>query len=265
VSTFEYTTTPSIICGPGSIKQAGALVKKRLAARRIVVISDPGLKDCGLLERLLDSLADAGLDYQTFLEVSSDPLEAEILKGAAAAKEFRADTIIGFGGGSPMDAAKAIAIVATSSKPISQLYGFGRVEDKRLPLLLIPTTGGTGSEASPFAVITTPSGEKISITDRKTFPDIALLDAELTLGLPVKLTAATGIDAIVHAIEAYTSKGNKTILTDMVATKALTLLMDALPRVLEDGQDIAERLFQQIFRLAAPDLPSLGYIHGEVD
>jgi len=216
-------------------------VKKRLAAARILVVSDPGLEACGLLQRLLTSLEDAKLEFQIYLKVSSDPLEEEILAGATGAKDFRADTVIGFGGGSPMDAAKAIAILATSRKPISELYGFGRVEDRRLPLLLIPTTGGTGSEASPFAVITTPSGEKISITDRKTFPDLALLDAELTLGLPRKLTAACGIDAIVHAIEAYTSKGNKTVLTDMVAARALTLLMGALPRVLQDDQDIEAR------------------------
>jgi alcohol dehydrogenase len=216
-------------------------VKERLGARRVLVVTDPGLYECGLLERLLRGLMQAGLDLQVYLDISSDPLEAEILKGAATAKEFQADTIIGFGGGSPMDAAKAIAIMATAKEPIFDLFGLGKVAEERLSLLLIPTTAGTGSEATPYAVITMPSGEKTSITDRQSFPDIALLDAELTLGLPKKLTAACGIDAIVHAIEAFISKRNKTVLSDMAATRALKLLWEALPLVLENGEDLDAR------------------------
>lgn len=241
VSTIEYTTPRSIICGPGSVNSTGKLIKNRLKAGKVLVVTDPGIINAGLLERLQKSLEEARLPFKVFQEVSSDPLEEEILKGTAVAKEFQVDTIIAFGGGSPMDAAKAIAIMATANTPISELYGQGKVERKRLSLILIPTTAGTGSEATPYAVITTQGGEKISITDRQSIPDIALLDAELTLGLPRNLTAACGIDAIVHAIEAFTSKGNKTTASDKAAIKALNLLWRALPRALKDGDDLEAR------------------------
>ncbi|MHA1543579.1 MAG: iron-containing alcohol dehydrogenase, partial [Alphaproteobacteria bacterium] len=176
-----------------------------------------------------------------FDNVSADPLEAEILEGAEKAKEMEADGVIGLGGGSPMDAAKAIAVLTKSAKPIGGLYGLNRVTDGRLPLMLIPTTAGTGSEATPYAVITKPTGEKISITDPASFPDIALLDPDLTMGLPPHLTAATGIDAIVHAIEAFTSKGNKSEFSDRDALKALKLLWGSVPEATKNGNNLKAR------------------------
>lgn len=241
VSAFEYTTTPSVIFGAGSVKKAGGLVRERLAAKKVLVVSDQGILDAGLLNGLKQSLKEAGAAVEVFKDISSDPAEEEILKGADRAKECGADAIIGLGGGSPMDGAKAIAILSVSKQPIADLYGLDKVEGTRLPLLLIPTTAGTGSEATPYAVITRPSGDKISITCRQSYPDIAILDPELTLGLPGKLTAATGIDAMVHAIEAYTSKGNKSVLSDLAAEKGLELLWAALPKVLADGSDIRAR------------------------
>ena len=241
MSGFEYTTTPSLICERGGTKNIGALVSKRLGAKKILIVTDTGLEATGLLGPLVSSLEEGKLKAHFFSSISSDPLEKEILEGTEIAKEFAADAIIGFGGGSPMDAAKAIAIMVKSGKPIGDLYGRGKVEGGRLPLILIPTTAGTGSEATPYAVITTPNGEKLSITDRACFPNLALLDAELTLSLSAHLTAATGIDAIVHAIEAYTSKANKTACSDMAAIKALQMLWNAVPAATANGNDIEAR------------------------
>lgn len=236
----------------------------RLGASRVLVVTDPGVKTLPFFGNFTEGLQARGLEVRVFHEVSPDPLEEEILAGAGAAGDFGADSVIGIGGGSPMDAAKAIAILATSKKPIAGLYGFDRVREGRLPLGLIPTTAGTGSEGSPYAVITRPTGEKISITDLASFPDVAILDPELTVSLPPRLTAATGIDAIVHAIEAFTSKGNKAPRSDTLAVEALGLLMTAVPAALKDGNDLTARqdaLYGAYLAGQAIGLAPVGGIH----
>ncbi|MEE8259190.1 MAG: iron-containing alcohol dehydrogenase [Sphingomonadales bacterium] len=241
MSTFHYTTPPSLIFGRGTVKNIGQVLKQRFNATRFLVVSDQGLQKNGLTAGVLKSLGKAGLDYQVFDAISSDPLEEEVQNGTRIARDYGAEGIIGFGGGSPMDAAKAIAILAGTGRPIADLYGQDKVTGNRLPLILIPTTAGTGSEVTPYAVITAPNGDKISITGQQSVPDAAFLDAELTLGLPLHLTAACGIDAMVHAIEAFTSKGNKTHETDLAAKQALKLLWAALPRALRERNDIEAR------------------------
>ncbi len=241
MSKLDYSTTAFKDFGAGSIKKAGLFCVEKLGSKNLLVITDPGIRKAGLWAILEGSLNSEGLAFEIFDNVSADPLEAEILEGAEKAKEMEADGVIGLGGGSPMDAAKAIAILTKSAKPIGGLYGLNRVTDGRLPLMLIPTTARTGSEATPYAVVTKPTGEKISITDPASFPDIALLDPDLTVGLPPHLTAATGIDAIVHAIEAFTSKGNKSEFSDRDALKALKLLWTAVPRATKNGENLKAR------------------------
>jgi alcohol dehydrogenase class IV len=145
--------------------------------------------------------------------------------------------VIGFGGGSPMDVAKLVALLAHSDENLSDIYGIGNVKGQRLPLMLIPTTAGTGSEVTPIAIITTGKTTKMGVVSPVLLPDIALCDAELTYGLPPAITAATGIDAMVHAIEAYTSKNaNNNPVSKALAREALRLMGQALPLAVKGEQ-----------------------------
>jgi alcohol dehydrogenase class IV len=160
---------------------------------------------------------------------------------ADEARGFGADIVIGLGGGSSLDVAKLCAILAAGSQPLAEMYGIGKVRGERLPMVLIPTTAGTGSEVTNIAVITTGETTKLGVVSPQLFADLALLDAELTVGLPVAHTAATGIDAMVHAVEAYTSKIKKNPISDALAREALRLLSGNLVAACRDGRDRAAR------------------------
>src|SRR5690606_10969030 len=159
----------------------------------------------------------------------------------AQAQSQGTDLVLGFGGGSSMDVAKLVAIRLGSDQPLQEMYGVDKVRGERLPLVLVPTTAGTGSEVTPISIVTTGATTKSGIVSRQLYGDMAILDAELTLGLPAPITAATGIDAMVHAIEAYTSKRLKNPLSDHLAVLALRLLMGNLVKVCENGQDLQAR------------------------
>ena len=170
------------------------------ANKRIAIITDKGVLGLGLLDAGLESLRAAGYEVLIFDDVVADPPEAIILKGAEAVKAFGAGLIIGFGGGSPMDSAKVIAHLCGSDQPLKTLYGVGKARGPKLPLMLIPTTAGTGSEVTNVAIITTGKTAKLGIVADSLYADRVLLDAALTYGLPQSITASTGIDAMVHAI-----------------------------------------------------------------
>lgn len=161
-----------------------------------------------------------------------------MLAGAAAVSDFKAGLVIGFGGGSPMDTAKVIAHLAgNNEQALGTLYGVGNAKGPKLPLLLIPTTAGTGSEVTNVAILTTGKTAKKGVVADSLYADRVLLDAELTLGLPVSITAATGIDAMVHAIEAYTSIRLKNPISDALALTALRKLRGAIVRAVKYGGD----------------------------
>lgn len=221
---FTFNTTKSIVSGPGSIAQIGTLAKPVLGAR-ILLVSDKGLLRLGVLTPALAALEAAGLAVAIFDEVEADPPEANIMAGVAAAKAHGATGILAIGGGSPMDVAKVIALLCGSDEALAEAYGVGMAKGPRLPLVLVPTTAGTGSEVTPIAIITTGEAEKKGIVSPLLLPDLALLDADLTLGLPPAVTAATGIDAMVHAIEAYASRyANNNPISRGLAKEALKLL-----------------------------------------
>lgn len=210
---------------------------------RILVITDQRIISAGLLSECLSSLDKASIKYEIFSEVSADPGESIVIKASRAAKDFKAQLVLGLGGGSSMDVAKVVAVMACPENHLDlpELYGVDAFTSPRLPLVLIPTTAGTGSEVTPIAIITTGETTKSGIVSHRLLPDLALLDAELTLGLPKAVTAATGIDAMVHAIEAYTGKLRKNPISDMYATKALALLARNISVVSIDGQNIQAR------------------------
>ena len=237
---FQFNTTKSIISEAGSLNRIGALCAT-LAISRPIVISDQGIVSCGLLELLQDAVSSTNLETAYFLDVVADPPENVVLAAIESARKHKADGVIGFGGGSSMDTAKLVAAVLCSGQELQSIYGVDQVAGGRLPLILVPTTAGTGSEVTPISIVTTGETTKAGIVSPTLLPDIALLDAELTLGLPSNVTAATGIDAMVHAIEAYTSAIKKNPYSDMLACQALRLLADNISKATYQGDDIEAR------------------------
>jgi alcohol dehydrogenase len=176
-----------------------------------------------------------------FADVVADPPEAVVLAAVEKARAVDADVVIGLGGGSSMDVAKLVAVLAPGSQPLKEAYGIGNVRGKRLPLVQVPTTAGTGSEVTNIAIVTTGETSKMGVVAPQLYADMAVLDATLTLGLPPAATAATGIDAMVHAIEAYTSRYKKNPISDMLARQALGLLSTHLLTACEDGRNLQAR------------------------
>jgi alcohol dehydrogenase len=176
-----------------------------------------------------------------FDEVREDPPEATVLAAAELGRVQGVDGVIAVGGGSSLDVAKVASVLLGGEQPLSELYGVGQVRAARLPLILVPTTAGTGSEVTPVAVVTTGETTKAGVSSPVLLPDVAVLDADLTLGLPPAITAMTGVDAMVHAIEAYTSRHQKNPLSDNLARQALALLAGNIRTAVSDGGNRAAR------------------------
>ncbi|NVK18468.1 MAG: iron-containing alcohol dehydrogenase [Methylocystaceae bacterium] len=234
MNNFIFNTTKSIICEPGVCKTLGDIVKKHMG-ERVFVVTDPGLVDLGLIDPAIDSLKEAGVTFDIFKDVVADPPAHVVEEACEKARALNIDGVIGFGGGSSMDVAKLVALMVGSDEKLDDIYGVNMVKGKRLPLIQVPTTAGTGSEVTPISIITVGATEKKGVVAPELLPDIALLDAELTLGLPAKITAATGVDAMVHAIEAYTStSANNNPISKVLATQALRLLGENIMTVVKD-------------------------------
>ncbi|WP_263263320.1 iron-containing alcohol dehydrogenase [Pseudomonas sp. RIT-PI-S] len=209
--------------------------------RRVLLVSDRGVHNLGLLQPALASLEQHAVEVELFLDVEADPSAATVQAAAERARALKVSGVIGIGGGSPMDVAKLAALLAGGKQSLEALYGVDQASGPRLPLILMPTTAGTGSEVTPVAIVTTGEGEKKGVVSRWLLPDSALLDATLTTGLPPKGTAATGIDAMVHAIEAYTGVRLKNPMSDCLAREAMRLLSHNIERACSHGQDLAAR------------------------
>lgn len=242
IDPFRFRTVPDIVFEPGAARRLSALIRPELgAARRLFVLTDAGLKKAGLLDAPLAGLEEAGYETEVYDRVVADPPEAMVLKAAARARDFGAQAVIGFGGGSPMDTAKIVALLISGEQDLSSMYGVDKVTASRPPLILVPTTAGTGSEVTSVAVITTGQTSKRGIAAAPLYADMAILDPELTRGLPRAGTAATGIDAMVHAIEAYTNRRSKNPVSDALALTALQRLHRGLERACADGNDMEAR------------------------
>ncbi|MHC2144417.1 iron-containing alcohol dehydrogenase [Pseudomonas sp. 210_17 TE3656] len=235
-----FNTTRSIIIERGAAARLAEQVQT-MGHRSVLLVTDSGVLATGLLAPVQKSFAEKGIALQVFSEVQADPPESVILDAVQAAWQCSADCVIGFGGGSSLDAAKLTALLARSEESLADIYGIERTNGRRLPLILVPTTAGTGSEVTAVSVITTGEGQKNVVISPALLPDIALLDADLTLGLPKAVTAATGIDSMVHAIESYTSRHLKNPISDCLAREALRLLGDNLERVCDNGADAQAR------------------------
>lgn len=233
---FAFQTTRHVVVEPGASGRIGTLVAE-LGARHVFLVTDRGIEAAGLLEPALNGLRAAGIAVTVHTDVVADPPEALVLKAVEAARAAGADAVVSVGGGSSMDVAKLVALLVPGRQQLADIYGVGLARGPRLPLVLAPTTAGTGSEVTPISIVTTGAGEKKGVVAPVLIPDVAVLDADLTLGLPAPVTAATGIDAMVHAIEAFTSKRLKNPVSDCLAREALRLLSGNIAEACRNGSN----------------------------
>jgi alcohol dehydrogenase class IV len=238
---FGFHTTPFIVCRVGAGSAIAGVIGKRLGDR-ILFVTDPGLVNLGLAGRAVDNLRGAGFCVTVFASVEADPSRATLEKAVEAGSSARVTGVIGFGGGSSLDVAKLAALLLGSNESLDAAWGVGVAKGPRLPLVLVPTTAGTGSEVTPVSIITVGADEKRGVSSPIILPDIAILDADLTIGLPPAITAATGVDAMVHAIEAFASKNaNNNPLSAILAREALRLLGRHIRTAVFNGTDLAAR------------------------
>jgi alcohol dehydrogenase class IV len=230
---FIFTYGPRVIAGAGASAQLGSL----LPPGPCLFVTDATVRRLGLADVALASLGEAGIEPILFDAVEQDPSLATLHAAVSAGIEAGCTSVVGFGGGSPMDVAKLAAYLIATGEPLDDLWGVGRAKGRRLPLIQVPTTAGTGSEATAVSVITVGGAEKRGVSSAPLLADVAILDAELTLSVPRSVTAVTGIDAMVHAIEAFTSARLKNPMSDMLAREALLLLAANLLRVLDHPHD----------------------------
>ena len=221
---FAFNTTKSLVFRPGASGKLADIAGPLLGAN-VLFVTDPGLRKLGLCDDAVASLETAGITVTVFDQVEADPSRATLEAAFAAGDAADVTGVVGFGGGSSLDVAKVAALLLGSREDLDEAWGVGQAKGPRLPLVLIPTTAGTGSEVTPVSIITVGAEEKRGVSSPLLLPDIAILDPDLTLGLPAPITAATGVDAMVHAIEAYASaNANNNPLSKVFAREALRLL-----------------------------------------
>ena len=236
-----FKTVSDIRIAPGGAAKLDLFVEGLSANKRIAIVTDKGVRGLGLMDAGVNALKSAGFDVLVLDQVVADPPDTIVLEIADGIRAFGAGLVIGFGGGSPMDTAKVAAHLAGCDQPLETMYGVGNAKGPKLPLLLIPTTSGTGSEVTNVAILTTGKTAKKGVVADSLYADRVLLDAELTLGLPASITASTGIDAMVHAIEAYTSIRLKNPISDALALTALRKLRNNIVQAVNEPANIDAR------------------------
>jgi alcohol dehydrogenase class IV len=241
IKPFSFDTPGSMLVEWDGAKRMGALLSDWFPERNLLIVTDKFLHENGLLDPAVASLKEHGFTVSVFDDVVADPPEAVLMSCVESAKTAGADIVLGLGGGSSMDIAKLVAVMLVSEQKLSDLYGIGKVQGKRAPLVQVPTTAGTGSEVTNITILTTGETTKMGIVSHQLYADRVLLDAALTVGLPPVQTAATGIDAMVHAIEAFTGQHKKNMLSDVFAKEALRLMSANLITACEDGSNRTAR------------------------
>lgn len=241
MSSYSFQTVPVLHFGEGCLSMLADQIAA-LGGSRPLIVTDKGIIGAGLIAPVEQALSDAGLTAQIYDAVVADPPEAVVQQAIDMARAAEVDIVIGLGGGSSLDTAKVVAALAIDgAQGLSEIYGVGQLARKGLPTILIPTTSGTGSEVTAISILTTGETTKAGIVSPHLFADAAILDPALTLGLPADVTAATGIDAMVHAIEAYTGRNAKNPVSDMLAIEALKLLTAHIETACSDGTNMVAR------------------------
>lgn len=236
---YRFIMPEEVLIGPGCVRKIGNEAKE--LGNKALLVTDKGIIDLNLHKQVVRSLTKKNIDVYLYDEVQSDPDDKIISNGVKKAKEKNVDFIVGLGGGSSLDAAKAISFMLKNPKPISKYEGSNKIKNPGIPLIAIATTAGTGSEVSVSTVVTdSKKNKKMVISSKFLVPQIAVVDAELTTNLPSSITAATGIDVLVHAVEAYLSKNSITI-SRALADHAVKYVIKNLPLAVGNGTDIEAR------------------------
>ncbi|WP_411843050.1 iron-containing alcohol dehydrogenase [Salinicoccus sp. HZC-1] len=220
--------------------KTGEIIKD-LNINKILLVTDPGIEAAGLLKPIIKSLQKAGIDFNIFNEVEPNPYAETFYRGTETIKELKCDAVLGIGGGSSIDTAKGIAVMATNPGSILDYEGVGKVQIPPLPIIAIPTTAGTGSEVTNSTVVTNKKNSfKLGVLSPYVYPDIAILDPSLIINLPQDITSSTGMDALTHAIESYTSKTANTV-SESLALNAVKIIGENLVKTYFVGTDIESR------------------------
>ncbi len=237
---FNFHSTASLIFGnETAVNSTDQIVN--LLGKNIFVITDEGLTELGLYDKTIKKLQSYS-NINIFNKVESDPSKSTLLKAFDEATAFKSTWVLGFGGGSSMDVAKLISLLLGSNQNIDTIWGVNNAKGPRIPLVLIPTTAGTGSEVTPISIITMDDKEKKGVSSKLILPDLAILDPSLTINLPPNITASTGIDAMVHAIEAYTSiNPNNNPISKMLSIEALKFIGSSIKTAVFEGYNINAR------------------------
>ena len=239
---FNFHSTARLIFGnETAVNSSDQIVN--LLGKNIFVITDEGLTELGLYDKTIKKLQSYS-NINIFNKVESDPSKSTLLKAFDEAADFKSTGVLGFGGGSSMDVAKLISLLLGSNQNIDTIWGVNNAKGPRVPLVLIPTTAGTGSEVTPISIITMDDKEKKGVSSKLILPDLAILDPSLTINLPPNITASTGIDAMVHAIEAFTSiNSNNNPVSKMLSIEALKLLGSSIKTAVFEGHNINARSY----------------------
>jgi alcohol dehydrogenase len=229
-----------VVFGPGNLDRLPEIVREE-GGSNVLLVTDPGIKAAGHVERAVRALYKAGITVRVFDQVGENPTTIHVGKGVIACKDYTPDMIIGFGGGSSIDCAKGINFILTNGGKMKDYWGHDKAHKPLLPFIAVPTTAGTGSDAQSYALITDPdTHQKMACGDHKALPKVALLDPDLTATQPPKVAAATGIDAVTHAVESAASTRRNDISRPL-SKAAWELLSDAFPRSMADPSDQAAR------------------------
>jgi alcohol dehydrogenase class IV len=232
---FNFSLPTEIIYGWGAFDSLAEVLQKK--GHKNILLVTTGLRKAGIMPGLKQQLSDAGIKYEFFTDVEPDPSIETVEKGVAVLKEQGATAIVAIGGGSSIDAAKMISIIATNGGKVNDYEGLGKIKKPGLPLVAIPTTAGSGSEVTTFAVITDKEREfKMAIGGPEVAPSIAIVDPKLTVTVPAGLTASTGMDALTHALESYVSR-TANFLTEAWSLEAIRLVGEYLRRAVLVGDD----------------------------
>ncbi|MEC0127407.1 iron-containing alcohol dehydrogenase [Paenibacillus pabuli] len=263
MATHAYYVPPVNLMGRGCLQEAGKMIQD-MGIRKALVVSDRRLISSGVAEQVLSILRKSGLDYVVYDEVQPNPTCQNVHDGLQVFQDHGCDAIISIGGGSPQDAAKGIGIVATNGGHIRDYEGLHQSKHKSVPLVAINTTAGTSSEVTMNYVITDEQRKvKMVMVDRNSLVDLSVNDPELMLSKPASLTAATGMDALTHAVEAMVTPGGFTV-TSATAAAAVELIFEYLPRAVRDGNDLEARehmTYACFLGGIAFNNAGLGYVH----
>ncbi len=237
--TYQFKAPSVIVFGPGAAKEAGN--HARGLGKKALLVTDRNLENFGLLKVVKSSLEASGVPFGVYDQVVTEPTIAHAEEGLKAYKEAQADFLIAVGGGSPMDAAKAVAVLSRNPGRVSDFMGANKIPNPGAPLICIPTTAGTGSEVTPFTIITdTARDVKMLIASSYVIPRVSLVDPLMTPTMPREITAATGIDALTHAIEAYVSLKAQPI-TDTLALQAIRIIAANIRQAWSNGDNLEAR------------------------